>query len=158
MDNTSKISDRDIRYYRRLSRNRVFSEVLAYYAKVAAESGYRKCDIADALGKEPSQISRWFSEPANWTLDTVSDLLLALGAEMEFGIVPSVVGTQSDEEFMTAFKDWASKKKSSNIFQLPVRSPNKMSSGTTPEATGSLYNWNDEQTPGMTDRKSSAAV
>jgi len=106
MTNTSKISDRDIRFYRRLRRNRVFSELLAYYAKVAEENGIRKSDIATRLGKEPSQITRWFAEPANLTLDTISDLLLAMNAELEFGIVPASSDQYTAKDFMQEFKNW----------------------------------------------------
>ncbi len=107
MTNTSKISDRDIRFYRRLRRNRVFSELLAYYAKIAEENGIRKSDIATRLGKQPSQITRWFAEPVNLTLDTISDLLLAMNAELVFGVVPASSDRYTAEDFMQEFKDWA---------------------------------------------------
>ena len=44
-------------------------------------------DIAAKLRKDPAQITRWLSSPTNLTLDTISDLLLACGAECEFSIV-----------------------------------------------------------------------
>lgn len=42
---------------------------------------------AAALEKDPAQITRWLSAPSNFELDTLSDILLALGAEMEHRIV-----------------------------------------------------------------------
>jgi len=100
------MSDRDIRFYRRLRRNHVFSKLLAYYEKIAEENGIKKSDIATMLGKKPSQITRWFAEPANLTLDTISDLLLAMNAELEFGVVPASSEQYTAEDFMQEFKNW----------------------------------------------------
>jgi transcriptional regulator with XRE-family HTH domain len=89
MEGTSRIpqvSDRDIFYYRQRQKNRVFSKIAAYFAEEAERRGITKHDIAEALGRDPSQITRWLSAPSNLTLDTISDLLLALGAEMDHPI------------------------------------------------------------------------
>jgi hypothetical protein len=43
--------------------------------------------LAELLAKDPSQITRWLSAPSNFELDTLSDILLALGAEMDHRIV-----------------------------------------------------------------------
>ena len=44
-----------------------------------------RADLARRLNKDPAQISRWLAMPTNWTLDTVSDLALAvLDGEIEF--------------------------------------------------------------------------
>ena len=80
------ISDRNIFYYRQRQKNRVFSEIAAFFAEEAERTGVTKRDLADALRRDPSQITRWLSAPSNLTLDTLSDLLLALGAEMDHSI------------------------------------------------------------------------
>lgn len=90
MENTSKlspVSDRDMFYYRQRSKNRLFEAITAFYAEEAECRDISKRDIADALRRDPASITRWLTAPSNITSDTVSDLLLSLGAEMEYRVV-----------------------------------------------------------------------
>ena len=89
MASTSKIatlSDRDIFYYRQRTKNRVFEALTAFFAEEAERRGISKKEIAEALRRDPAQISRWLSSPTNLTLDTISDLLLSLEAEMDYSV------------------------------------------------------------------------
>ena len=89
MENTLKTKQptkRDYLYFRQRQKNKVFQSVIAYFAKVAEEQGLTKKELACLLEKDPSQITRWFKGPGNWELDTISDLLLAMNAEMDFKI------------------------------------------------------------------------
>lgn len=91
MENISEIKKpprRDLVYFRQNQRNEVFQSVVAHFAKVAGEDGLTKKELAEMLGKDPAQITRWFSGPKNWELDTISDLLLAMKARMVHTIVP----------------------------------------------------------------------
>lgn len=72
-------------YFRQRQKNRVYETVIKA-VQAAGDRGVKRRDIAASTGKSPSQISHWLSGPANWTLDSVSDILFALGAEMEFSI------------------------------------------------------------------------
>ncbi len=86
MDNTTKAapkSKRDIAYYRQRFKNRVFEELLRFFVQEAERTGVTKRDLAIALDKDPAVISRIFKEPGNLTLETISDILLALDAEAE---------------------------------------------------------------------------
>jgi transcriptional regulator with XRE-family HTH domain len=74
---------RDIHYFRQRFRNRVFGRLAAFFAEEAERSGVTRKDIASRLGRDPSQITRWLSQPSNLTIETISDLLLALDAEPE---------------------------------------------------------------------------
>ena len=80
---TDRISDDDIYYFRERNRNRIHSAVISAFAKLVESRKLTKRELAVRLGKEPSQVTRWLSGPGNWTLDTVSDLLLAMGAELD---------------------------------------------------------------------------
>jgi hypothetical protein len=91
MENTSKqtsvVSVRDIAYYRRRQQNRVFSLLAKFFADEAESGHITRKEIAQRLSKDPAQITRWLSQPSNFELDTISDLLLAMGAEMDHCIV-----------------------------------------------------------------------
>lgn len=87
MENTSKaktaISKRDRSYYRRRQQNRVFDEIVRLFAEESERGTITKKKLADLLDKDPAQVTRWLSHPANLELDTISDILLAMGAEMD---------------------------------------------------------------------------
>jgi transcriptional regulator with XRE-family HTH domain len=76
-------SARDISYYRKRYQNRFFANLVAFINEEAQREQITKKDMAERLGKDPGQLSRLLNHPSNLTLDTVSDLLLALDAEAE---------------------------------------------------------------------------
>jgi len=80
---TETKSQRDVYYYRQRLKNRVFSALTTFFASEAARSGVTKRDIALRLRRDPAQITRWLTEPSNLTLETISDLLLAMDAEAD---------------------------------------------------------------------------
>jgi hypothetical protein len=84
---TEKIGRRDVAYYRQRQRNRVFTALAKFFAEEAAAGKITKKELATKLAKDPSQITRLLSAPSNLELDTISDYLLAMGAEMDHSIV-----------------------------------------------------------------------
>lgn len=90
MENISKnksVSARDIAYYRQRNRNRLLEHLHVFFSDEAESTGITKKDIADILDKDPAQITRWLSAPGNLTVDTISDILFAMRAEMDYQIV-----------------------------------------------------------------------
>lgn len=90
--NLSKLSDTDspekippgvLGYIHARARNQLHELVLREFRR----SGLSKAVLASRLDKEPSQITRWLGAPGNWTLDTVSNLLLAIsGSTLKFEV------------------------------------------------------------------------
>lgn len=100
MAGTSKISpvsERDIYYYRQRAKNRIFELLTSFFAEEAERTGVTKRDIAERLRRDPAQITRWLSSPSNLTIDTISDLLLSLGAEMDYSVGKFAERAQSNE-------------------------------------------------------------
>ena len=93
----SPVSERDIHYYRQRAKNRIFESLTSFFAEEAARTGVTKRDIAECLHRDPAQITRWLSSPSNLTIDTISDLLLSLGAEMDHTIGKFSERAQSNE-------------------------------------------------------------
>lgn len=76
-------------YFRERLRNRLFNLIVGEFARQHAVDNLSKADIARRLARSPVQITRWLGAPGNWTIDTVSDLLLAISAaELEIGLRP----------------------------------------------------------------------
>ena len=70
-------------YFRARNRNNAYDAIVREFLA----SGVTKATIARRLGKRPEVVSRLLGAPGNWTLDTISDLLLAIsGSEVDYDI------------------------------------------------------------------------
>ena len=68
-----------VAYFRARNRNNAYHAVILEYQN----SGVSQATVARRLGKRPEIISRLLGAPGNWTLDTTSDLLLAISGSEE---------------------------------------------------------------------------
>lgn len=68
-------------YFRGRFGNKIHELVLAEFAAQEREGKTSRAELARKIRRKPEQITRWLGSPGNWTLDTVSDLLLGMGLE-----------------------------------------------------------------------------
>jgi hypothetical protein len=68
-------------YFRERFRRRLHQLILEEFVRLEA-AGISRAHLARRINRKPEQITRWLAAPGNWTLDTVSDLLLAMGGEV----------------------------------------------------------------------------
>jgi hypothetical protein len=85
------ISVRDKSYQTQKFRQQVFGRIAKAFADRAATFGLTKAKVAILLDKDQAQINRMLAVPANLTLDTVSELALALNLE------PKIIFDDLDE-------------------------------------------------------------
>ncbi len=74
----SELSEADKTYFRATTRRRAYEIVLEKFKDRVDEERFTRADLARKLGANRAQVTRWLASPSNWTLDTFSDLLLAL--------------------------------------------------------------------------------
>jgi hypothetical protein len=78
-----RVPEGTLAYFRARNRRRLFELVIGEFER----SGLSQADLARRLGRGTDLVCRWLRAPANWTSDTVSDLLFALsGAEADYRI------------------------------------------------------------------------
>src|ERR1700692_4917434 len=136
MAGTSKISpvsEREIHYYRQSAKNHIFEALTSFFAEEAERTGVTKRDIAECLHRDPAQITRWLSSPSNLTIDSISDLLLSLGAEMDHAVAKFADRAQPNEIHpliaqLTATKVTTESKQ--NMPPKPYRALEKVNSNT----------------------------
>lgn len=90
-------------YFRARLRNRIYDLVMREFLVRETSARLTKADVARRMRSTPDRVSKLFRSPGNWTLKTVSDLLIAMGAEPEIGI--SLVGGQPPRNI--SLPDWA---------------------------------------------------
>jgi hypothetical protein len=69
-----------LEYFRARLQSRVHQLVLAEYLR-QEDRGLRQIDLARRISRKPEIINRLLGAPGNWTINTVSDLLLGMGVE-----------------------------------------------------------------------------
>jgi transcriptional regulator with XRE-family HTH domain len=80
-----KRTEADFRDYDRARiKSGLFSLFWAVIADRRKHGKYTMKEFADAVGRDKSAVSRWFSDPPNYRLETAADIASALGVDLEF--------------------------------------------------------------------------
>jgi hypothetical protein len=109
------LGEYEVEYFRQRWKNRMHARVLRSFLDKSSEEGnFTRADLARRLGKRPEQITRWLGAPGNWTMDTVSDLLLAMGQE-------PVADVMDLSELPLSNRHYERPKGSSNVVDLGER-------------------------------------
>jgi len=84
-------------YFEQRFRNRIYEVVIKAVEQAARENKWKRKDLAERIAKKPSQLTKWLAGPGNWTLDTISNLLFAIDAELDFHVSPFAKKSKSNE-------------------------------------------------------------
>lgn len=106
-------------YFRERFRDRLYDLVMEEFLKQDAENSLTRAEVARRIGRRSEQITRWFAAPGNWTLETVSDLLLAISkSEPEVSLLPLVE---------RATRNYRGEKSPTSLSNKPAESPSPKS-------------------------------
>ena len=87
--NYKRIPVGKLAYFRARLQDRIYNLVVREFLRKESARLMTRTDLAERIGKDPAQITRYLASPGNWTLETTSDLLLGVcGAELAIGIDP----------------------------------------------------------------------
>jgi hypothetical protein len=80
-----RISVGKLEYFRARLQSRLHQLVLAEFLR-QEDRGLHQAELARRIGRKPEVVNRLLGAPGNWTLNTVSDLLLGMGVEPKLSI------------------------------------------------------------------------
>jgi hypothetical protein len=86
-----------LEYFRARLRSRLHQLVLGEFLR-QEDKGLHQAELARRINRKPEVINRLLGAPGNWTLNTISDLLLGMGAEPEFRLDHFKDSTVSPDE------------------------------------------------------------
>lgn len=80
IEGSEPLSPGTLGYFCALTRDAYFDYVHEKLAE-AEVAGVKRADIAARIRKSPSRLSKILAAPGNWTLDTITELLVAIAKE-----------------------------------------------------------------------------
>lgn len=90
--NYRRIPAGKLAYFRSRLQDRIYDLVVGEFLRKESAGIMTRSELAERIGKDPAQITRYLASPGNWTLDTTSDLLLGVcAAELAIAIEPLAI-------------------------------------------------------------------
>ena len=129
-------------YFRERFRDRLYDLVVEEFLKRNAETGLTRAEVARRIGRRPEQITRWFGAPGNWTIETVSDLLLAIAkSEPEVRLLPLEGRAVRNYPGYTSLSEQPNQETSLQRCRsaIEANSPAKLSAGLRTEDSDQAY-------------------
>ena len=77
------IPESALAYFRARLRNRLHALVLEAFIKESKEKQMTQVELAERIGRSPEQVNRWLGAAGNWTLDTISGLMVGMGVDLD---------------------------------------------------------------------------
>jgi hypothetical protein len=68
-------------YFHARLTNRIYGFILRKFLEKQESENLTKAELARRIGRKPEVITRLLGAPGNWTLETISDLLLGISGE-----------------------------------------------------------------------------
>jgi hypothetical protein len=91
-------------YFQARLSNVLHEVVLKRFMELESKTGLTRAELARRLGRKPEQVTRWLGSPGNWTLETVSDLLIGMGCELK--VSTTDLNTYEDPQALAYASEW----------------------------------------------------
>lgn len=127
-------------YFQARLRNRLFNLILQRFLQ-EQQSGLTKAALARRIGKTPDVVNRWLGAPGNLTLDTISDLLLGIGAE-ELKLELSSILNQEPSDLLNS--GWINEAEQSKYPNPPHAKPDGLGMESTDAHAGQVISTDEE--------------
>jgi hypothetical protein len=109
-------------YFRARLRNRLYNFIVSKYMAREKAGEITQAALAKRTRRRPDVINRYLAAPGNWTLDTVSDLLLGIGPEeLDMSASPVIQRPKRNENAHSGLYDYLEKTGAKPQTNNPVR-------------------------------------
>jgi transcriptional regulator with XRE-family HTH domain len=118
IENRQPIPLNKLAYFQSRLRYRLHDYIITKFKEMEKNEGLTRAELARRIGCKPELVTRRFGAPGNWTLDTISDLLIGIaGEELE----PQSISVLDRTNRNTDEKSW----RESNITCRPHVAPSE---------------------------------
>jgi hypothetical protein len=77
----SPVPQEKLAFFQERTRNRIYNYVLKKFLEKECSGQLTRAELARRIGRKPEIITRLLGAPGNWTIGTISDLLIGIAAE-----------------------------------------------------------------------------